>query len=112
MTSVHPGFIGYWLGPFIAIVLTEHVVFRRAVWDAYDVAHAWNRPGARGLARGWAAVLTLLSSVGLIVVCMAQEWWTGPVARAGTGDIAMIVSFAYSTVVYTAVRSLELRWAR
>lgn len=101
-------FIGYWLGPFIAVVLTEHVVFRRR-WRAYAVGAAWDVPAHPRLARGYAAVWTLLSAVPLIAVCMAQGWWTGPVARSGTGDIAMIVSFAYSVPMYAAARALELR---
>lgn len=104
------GFIGYWLGPFVAIVLTEHFVFRRR-WCAYAAADAWNVPAHPRLARGYAAVWTILSSVPLIAVCMSQDWWTGPVARAGTGDIAMIVSFVYSVPMYTLARALELRYA-
>ena len=105
------GFIGYWLGPFIAIVLTEHFVFRRPSWSTYEVEDAWNKPQHPNLPRGYAAVFTIVSSIGLIVLCMSQEWWTGPVAKAGTGDIAMIVSFAYSVVMYSITRSLEKRWA-
>ncbi|GJE86337.1 purine-cytosine permease [Phanerochaete sordida] len=102
-------FIGYWLGPFIAIVLTEHFVFRRR-WAAYAVGDAWNVAAHPRLARGYAAVWTLLSSVPLIAVCMSQAWWTGPVAARGTGDIAMIVSFVYSALMYAGARTLELRW--
>ena len=51
-----------------------------------------------------------MTSIGLIVVCMSQDEWTGPVAKAGTGDIAMIVSFAYSIIMYAVTRSLEKRW--
>ena len=40
---------------------------------------------------------------------MSQDWWTGPVARAGTGDIAMVVSFAYSVIVFSIARPLEKR---
>ncbi|KIP09966.1 hypothetical protein PHLGIDRAFT_289936 [Phlebiopsis gigantea 11061_1 CR5-6] len=104
-------FIGYWLGPFIAIVLTEHIVFRRS-WAAYDIMGAWDKPRHPNLARGYAAVWTIVSAIGLIVICMSQEWWTGPVAAAGTGDIAMIVSFAYSVVMYSVARTLEQRWVR
>ncbi|EKM56674.1 uncharacterized protein PHACADRAFT_207869 [Phanerochaete carnosa HHB-10118-sp] len=102
-------FIGYWLGPFMAIVLTEHFVFRRR-WCAYAVADAWNVPTHPRLARGYAAVWTMLSSIPLIAVCMSQVWWTGPVARAGTGDIAMMVSFVYSVPMYAFARRLELRY--
>ena len=116
LTSAHrvsksPGFIGYWLGPFIAIVLTEHVVFRRRSWAAYEVEAAWDKPRHPNLALGYAAVWTIVSAIGLIVLCMSQEWWTGPVADAGTGDIAMIVSWAYSVVMYSVARTAEKRWA-
>lgn len=77
-----------------------------------DDEEAWDKPRHPNLASGYAAIWTIISSIGLIVVCMSQEWWTGPVANAGTGDIAMIVSFAYSVVMYTISRSLELRWKR
>ena len=91
-------------------MLTEHIVFRRS-WAAYDIGGAWDRPRHPNLPRGYAAVWTIVSAIGLIVICMSQEWWTGPVAAAGTGDIAMIVSFAYSVLMYTATRTLEKRWA-
>ncbi|KAI0088274.1 permease for cytosine/purines, uracil, thiamine, allantoin-domain-containing protein [Irpex rosettiformis] len=104
-------FIGYWIAPFLGIVLTEHFLFRCASWKAYSPIEAWNDPRHPNLARGYAAIFTFGSSIGLIVVCMSQVWWTGPVARAGTGDIAMIVSFVYSVVVFSITRALERkRW--
>ncbi len=71
---------------------------------------AWNKPEHRNLSRGSAATFTFFSSLGLIVACMAQEWWTGPVARSGTGDIAMLVSFVYSVAIFSIARRLEERW--
>ena len=101
------GFIGYWAGPYIGIVLTEHFVFRRNAWAQYQPEEAWNKPRHPNLARGYAALFTFVTSIGLIVLCMSQEWWTGPVARTGTGDIAMIVSFFYAVLVYLVARTVE-----
>lgn len=101
--------MGYWLGPFVAIVLTEHFVFRRT-WSSYQPSVAWNNPSHPNLARGLAAVFTFTVAIGLIILCMDQQWWTGPVANSGTGDIAMLVSFGSSVVTYYITRSIELRW--
>ena len=103
--------IGYWLGPWVGIVLTEHVLFRRASWSDYNPLLAWNKPQHPNLARSYAAIFTFVTSVAPIVLCMAQEWWTGPVARAGAGDVGMIVAFAYSVGVFAFARWLELRWS-
>ncbi|PSS34234.1 hypothetical protein PHLCEN_2v1744 [Hermanssonia centrifuga] len=105
-----PSLIGYWIAPFTAIIMTEHFVFRRGQWSAYEMQVAWNKPKHRNLSRGYAATFTFFSSLGLIVACMAQEWWTGPVARSGTGDIAMLVSFVYSVAIFSIARRLEKRW--
>ena len=93
----------------MSIVITEHYIFRQAKWSSYDTMNAWNKPKHANLARGYAALATFVSSIGLIVVCMSQPEWTGPIARAGTGDIAMLVSFGYSILAYLCARSFEVR---
>ena len=94
----------------MAIVITEHFIFRRGRWDTYDPMNAWNKPRHANLARSYAALVTFVTSIGLIVVCMSQPEWTGPIARTGTGDIAMLVSFGYSVIAYAAMRWLERRY--
>ena len=106
----YAGFIGYWIAPFMAIVITEHFVFRRGTWSRYDPEHAWNKPRHPNLARGYAALFTFVTSIGFIVICMSQPEWTGPVAQQGTGDIAMIVSFVYSCAAFAAARWVERRY--
>lgn len=101
--------MGYWLGPYIGIVLTEHFLFRRS-WAAYQVEEAWNKPRHPNLPSAWPAVFAFVTSIGLIVVCMSQDEWTGPIASAGTGDIAMIVSFVYCILVYAIARLCEKKW--
>ncbi|TFY56051.1 hypothetical protein EVJ58_g7872 [Rhodofomes roseus] len=103
-------FIGYWLAPFCAIVLVEHFVYRRGRWSAYDVLDAWDKPAHPNLPRGYAAVFTFVVAVGFIVLCMEQEWWTGPIAAAGTGDVGMLLGFLLSIPVHILARWVERRW--
>ncbi|KAG8691931.1 hypothetical protein FRC11_004860 [Ceratobasidium sp. 423] len=82
------GLVGYWSSTFIAVVAVEHVVFRKSDWSAYDITH-WNAPGR--LPPGIAALGACVCSFGLIVPCMDQVWFTGPIAKT-TGDIGFEVS--------------------
>ncbi|KAG9104171.1 hypothetical protein FRC06_004808 [Ceratobasidium sp. 370] len=82
------GIVGYWSATFVAVVLAEHIVFRHRNWAAYDLA-AWN--SARRLPPGIAALGACVCAFGLIVPCMDQVWFVGPVA-ARTGDIGFEVS--------------------
>ncbi|OSD00517.1 hypothetical protein PYCCODRAFT_1414248 [Trametes coccinea BRFM310] len=101
--------IGYWLAPFCAIALTEHFLFRRT-FSAYAVSSAWDRPRDTSLARGAAACCALAASVALIVPCMQQVWFTGPIAARGTGDLGMLVGFGVSVPVYAGARWAERWW--
>ncbi|KAH9829590.1 permease for cytosine/purines, uracil, thiamine, allantoin-domain-containing protein [Rhodofomes roseus] len=98
------GFIGYWLAPYVAVVLVEHVLYRRMRWSCYDVFEAWDDPKHPNLAPSYCSVITFVVSVGFIVVCMDKAWWVGPIARAGTGDVGMLLGFILGIVVYAAVR--------
>ncbi|CCM05633.1 uncharacterized protein FIBRA_07862 [Fibroporia radiculosa] len=104
------GFIGYWLAPFCAIILTEHFVFRKNRWASYDILDAWDKPHHRNLPRSWASVFTFLTTIGFIVLCIQKQWWTGPIARAGTGDVGMLFGFCFSVLVFLCARWLEKRW--
>ena len=96
--------IGYWSTVFAAIVIVEHVVFRRSDWSTYDLAQ-WCVP--RGLPPGLAAILAFLCACGIIVPCMSQAWYEGPIAGKGTGDIGVIVGFVLAVVVYPVFRIVE-----
>ncbi|KAH8115995.1 cytosine-purine permease [Phellopilus nigrolimitatus] len=98
--------IGYWTASFSAIVLTEHVVFRRCSFRLYPVS-AWAVP--RALPLGLAAVLAFFGSFGIIVPCMSQAWYEGPIASAGTGDIGIFVAIAATAPLYAALRTIELK---
>jgi len=101
-------FMGYWLAPFLAIVLTEHFYFRRCSWSSYNVQQAWNQP--KLLPKGYAAISTFVIVIGIIVLCMDQEWWTGPIAKAGAGDVSQPVGFVVGVILYACLRTLEKRF--
>ena len=98
------GLISYYGSAYGAIVLVEHYVFRHNDAAAYDVSH-WNIPNR--LPSGIAAVGAGLCSFGLVVPCMAQAWFVGPIAKT-TGDIGFEVAFALSAILYVPFRALEL----
>ncbi|EIW53292.1 uncharacterized protein TRAVEDRAFT_154691 [Trametes versicolor FP-101664 SS1] len=106
--------IGYWLAPYCAIALTEHYLFRRGSYSltAYDVPNAWDTPRHPNLPSGFAAMCALGASVAIIVPCIQQVWYTGPIAAHGTGDIGMLMGFVVSVPVYALARAAELWYIR
>ena len=40
---------------------------------------------------------------------MSQVWYTGPIARSGTGDIGILTGSVVAAVVYVGARSVERR---
>ncbi|KAM5532151.1 hypothetical protein V8D89_014176 [Ganoderma adspersum] len=61
--------IGYWSTIFAAIVIVEHLVFRKNDWGQYDLSQ-WCKPGELPL--GLAAIFAFLCAAGIIVPCMSQ----------------------------------------
>ena len=96
--------IGYWSTVFAAIVILEHLLFRAADWARYDLAQ-WCKP--KELPPGLAAVLAFLCACGIIVPCMSQAWYVGPIASAGSGDIGVFVGFAMAAILYPSFRAVE-----
>ncbi|KAH6677794.1 purine-cytosine permease FCY21 [Plectosphaerella plurivora] len=94
--------IGYWSAAFVGIVVTEHFVFRGGNAKAYS-HDDWN--DASRLPSGLAALGAGVLSFGLIIPCMAQVWFTGPIAKT-TGDIGFETAFVLSSLLY-----VPLRWA-
>ncbi|KAH6989532.1 permease for cytosine/purines, uracil, thiamine, allantoin-domain-containing protein [Ilyonectria sp. MPI-CAGE-AT-0026] len=98
--------IGYWSASFIGIVVVEHLFFRRGNYESYDHA-IWNV--ASRLPIGAAALASGILCFGLVVPCMAQVWWTGPIAKT-TGDIGFEVAFVLSSLFYIPLRYLEKKY--
>ncbi|KAH7327733.1 permease for cytosine/purines, uracil, thiamine, allantoin-domain-containing protein [Stachybotrys elegans] len=98
--------IGYWSAAFVGILATEHLVFRRGDYASYDAA-IWQ--DASRLPVGAAALASGVLSFGLVVPCMAQVWWTGPIAET-TGDIGFEIACVLSAVLYVPLRYAEKSW--
>ncbi|KAI0674566.1 cytosine-purine permease [Trametes maxima] len=100
--------IGYWSTVFSAIVIAEHLIFRKNDWTRYDLSQ-WCK--ARELPLGLAAIFAFLCACGIIVPCMSQVWYVGPIANAGTGDIGIVVGFVLAALVYPAARAVEFAFS-
>jgi purine-cytosine permease-like protein len=101
--------ISYWSSLFVAVVLIEHLVFRRLRWDNYDVSNydKWRR-----LPLGAAAITACILSLGLIIPLMVQVWFVGPLAAKipGSGELGFEVAFVLCAILYVPLRWLERRW--
>ncbi len=103
--------IGYWSASYCGIAGVEHLVFRRkwgrVPWeDAYD-HRIW--ANAKKLPWGVAAIGSMVLSFGMVVPCMSQVWFTGPIAKT-TGDLGFEIAFVLSALFYVPLRTLEIRW--
>jgi NCS1 nucleoside transporter family len=100
--------MGYWVAIWIAITLEEQFIFRRKrgyVW------RDWNKPSALPL--GIAAFTAFCVGWVGAVLCMAQVYYIGPIARmVGDygADMGNYVGFAWAALVYPPLRVLELKW--
>ncbi|KAK5134034.1 hypothetical protein LTR08_007039 [Meristemomyces frigidus] len=101
--------MGYWVSIWIAIVLEEHLIFRkwrgiRWNWEA------WN--DRKKLPLGIAALIAFLVGWVLAILSMAQVWYIGPLAAlVGEygGDMGNYLGFASAALVYPPLRWIELR---
>ncbi|KAJ4001874.1 permease for cytosine/purines, uracil, thiamine, allantoin-domain-containing protein [Lentinula boryana] len=116
------GLIGYWCSAFIAILLVEHLFFRKRyssfrnstqndqgnhnVWTRFYPLSYWKTPSL--LPSGLSAIAAGIISFGLVVPSMSQIWFTGPIAEK-TGDIGFEVAFVLAGLVYFCLRSMEVR---
>ena len=102
--------LGYWCTQYFVILFSEHVIFRRANFDNYDLT-AWNDPDRLpvGIAAG------LAFGIGIIawVMGMVETWYVSPIGKLiGTygGDVANELTFVVTAVVFIPLRFLELRF--
>ncbi|KAI5474253.1 Purine-cytosine permease, partial [Pseudohyphozyma bogoriensis] len=100
------GIIAYWSSSYVAIVLLEHVYFRSSDPATY-IREYFDQP--RLLPTGVAAIAAGVGSFGLVIPCMSQIWYTGPIA-VHTGDIGFEVAFVVTALLYIPFRTLEIKW--
>ncbi|KAG1811875.1 NCS cytosine-purine permease [Suillus subaureus] len=98
--------IGYWASAYGAIVLVEHHYFRKGDFSTYNHA-IWNVPGR--LPWGAAAIAAVILSFALIIPCMNQLWYEGPIGIT-SGDIGFEVAFPLAGLLYFPLRKLELKY--
>lgn len=97
--------IGYWSASYFGVATTEHLIFRRNK-GGYN-HEIWC--DASKLPWGLAAIGSMALCFPLVVPCMAQVWWTGPIAKT-TGDIGFEVAFLLTSLFYVPLRKLEIRF--
>lgn len=111
--------MGYWVVVWFVITIEEQL-FRRSFYDWT----AWNEQSR--LPIGLAALLAFLVGWAGAILCMAQHWYIGPIARlvgeygadvsvSRVGSHANLemgnyVGFAWAAIVYPPLRWLELRF--
>jgi purine-cytosine permease-like protein len=99
--------MGYWVSVWVAITLEEHLIFRRKTGFNWEV---WNQK--KKLPLGIAAFVAFIIGWVGAILCMAQVWYLGPIAKqVGTfgADMGNYVGFAWAAVVYLPLRTWELR---
>ncbi|KAF2644544.1 hypothetical protein P280DRAFT_465861 [Massarina eburnea CBS 473.64] len=99
--------MGYWLSIWVAIVLEEHFIFRRKTGFHWAV---WNEQ--KKLPLGIAALIAFLVGWAGAILCMAQVWYIGPIAKlVGDygADMGNYVGFTWAAVVYPPIRFWELK---
>lgn len=99
------GIISYWGAAFIGVTVTEHWLFRRGRCETYDHA-MWNVP--RRLPSGVPALAAGVLCFALVIPCMDQTWFVGPIAKT-TGDIGFEMAFAVTVLLYVPMRMVEIR---
>ncbi|TIA98334.1 hypothetical protein E3P89_02504 [Wallemia ichthyophaga] len=100
--------LGYWSALFAGVLITDHLLFKRGDFTAYNTSH-WDSP--HKLPYGGAALLAGAVGAGVVVVSMAQVWWTGPLAAliGAGGDIATELGFVVAALSYIPLKWLEMK---
>jgi NCS1 nucleoside transporter family len=96
--------IAYWLGPWTIILVLEHFVFRKGVYNVDD----WNTPGK--LPIGWAAIVSM--AIGLVGVYLgaSQVLFIGPLAKSlNFVDIGFELGIVFAGISYFILRRIELK---
>lgn len=70
----------------------------------YNIAH-WDQ--ATLLPPGIAAIIAFFGAFGIIVPCISQTWYTGPIAGTGTGDIGVYTGAVSAVGLYFFLRKWE-----
>ncbi len=100
--------MGYWLAIWIAIVLEEHIIFRRRAGYDWTI---WDQQ--QKLPLGIAATIAFLVGWAGAILCMAQVWYIGPIAKE-VGEYGADVCLAISNEEVSlccSIRFVLMLWA-
>lgn len=101
--------MGYWVAIWTAILLEEYIIFRKGSAENYN----WNQWNDRNqLPLGIAALAAFLVGWAGAILCMAQVWYIGPLARlVGEygADMGNYVGFCWAALVFPPMRWFELK---
>ncbi|PTU25095.1 hypothetical protein P175DRAFT_0428128 [Aspergillus ochraceoroseus IBT 24754] len=98
--------MGYWVAIWVGIILEERFIFRAR--SGYNWA-AWDDPSKHPL--GIAALVAFLVGWAGAILCMAQVWYIGPLAKlVGDygADMGNYVGFSWAALIYPPLRYFEL----
>ncbi|KAI4086607.1 MAG: hypothetical protein LQ344_007419 [Seirophora lacunosa] len=102
--------IGVYVSPWLAIVVTEHLLFHVLRRVPFDWS-AWE--DRKRLPVGLAALAAYLIGWAGAIIGMYRVWWHGPVAlKIGNsgGDIGAWMAIAFTSLTYPPLRLMELRY--
>lgn len=99
-------FVGYWIGPWIAVMVVRYVTVSRGGFELQELYARDRRfgPGLIGFAAGILASIPFMNQSGMYV---------GPIAAANPhwGDVTNLVGFLVAGIVYLACLGLRKRTA-
>ncbi|KAG0651209.1 Purine-cytosine permease fcyB [Hyphodiscus hymeniophilus] len=101
--------MGYWISIWIAITLEDQFIFRRRMRPEY-IWSDWDKQ--EKLPIGLAALAAFCIGWAGAVLCMAQFYFVGPLAKLigrDGGDMGTYVGFCMAGIVYPPLRYWELK---
>ncbi|CCE64907.1 hypothetical protein TPHA_0J00840 [Tetrapisispora phaffii CBS 4417] len=102
--------IGYYLSIYIAIGLSEHLIWRKNNYRSY-IVEDWDNWSK--LPIGIAGTSALIVGLFGVALGMVQSYWAGEIGRLigeYGGDIGFELGLSWSFIVYNIVRPLELKY--
>ncbi|KAH0196349.1 hypothetical protein KCU99_g9457, partial [Aureobasidium melanogenum] len=109
MISVY-SMTGYFASIWFGVLLTEYILFNKCMGHN----NKWLlQEDERQFPLGLASSATFLLSCTVVVLCMTQTWYIGPIGfffKSSGLDLAILIGFIASVILYLILRYVELRF--
>lgn len=102
--------IGYYLAIYEAISLSEHFIWNKAKWSAYDYENFHDKTT---YPKGYAGVFAFCCGAAGVVLGMDQVWYAGVIAKKigdYGGDIGFELAGGFAFVAYNLTRGFEKKY--